>query len=134
MGDGFSAALTKAVGDQVTDGVFEIFTHWQLYALCVVGYASMTLNQLALTTGVLAPALATAMAFDPITSVLIATTLLEESLHETTAGWIATLAALGAVLAGMVILARTSEGAVAVKPGSGAVVEPGAGRAEAPPV
>ena len=126
---GFSAALTKAVGDQFTDGVLEIFTHWQLYALLVVGYASMTLNQLALTTGVLAPALATEMAFDPITSVVIATTLLEESLHETLLGWIATLASLAAVLAGMVILARTSEGAVAVKPGSGAAVEPGAARA-----
>lgn len=123
---GFSAALTKAVGDQFADGVFEIFTDWQLYALIVVGYVSMTLNQMALTTGVLAPALATAMAFDPITSVAIATTLLQESLHESTVGWIATLAALGAVLAGMVILARTSEGAVATKPGSGTAVE-GAG-------
>lgn len=121
---GFSAALTKAVGDQFADDVLSVFTHWQLYALVVVGYASMTLNQLALTTGVLAPALATSMAFDPITSVLIATTLMQESLHETTIGWIATLAALAAVLAGMVILARTSEGAVAVKPGSGSVVEP----------
>ncbi len=121
---GFSAALTKAVGDQFADEVLSIFVNWQLYALIVVGYVSMTLNQLALTTGVLAPALATAMAFDPITSVLIATTLLQESLHESTIGWIATLAALGAVLAGMVILARTSEGAVAVKPGSGSVVEP----------
>lgn len=120
---GFSAALTKAVGDQFADDVLSVFTHWQLYALLVVGYASMTLNQLALTTGVLAPALATSMAFDPITSVLIATTLMQESLHETTIGWIATLAALAAVLAGMVILARTSEGAVAVKPGSGSVVE-----------
>ncbi len=120
---GFSAALTKAVGDQFADDVFAIFSHWELYALIVVGYASMTLNQLALSTGVLAPALATAMAFDPITSVVIATTLLEESLHESAGGWIATLAALAAVLAGMVILARTSQGAVATKPGSGSAVD-----------
>ncbi len=116
---GVSAALTKAVGDEITEGFFGIFTDWHLYALLVVGYVSMTFNQMALTAGVLAPALAAMMALDPITSVVIATTLLEESLHETPAGIVATLSALGATLIGMAILARTSEGAVASKPGSG---------------
>ena len=37
-------------------------TDWHLYALIVVGYVSMTFNQMALTTGVLAPALAASMA------------------------------------------------------------------------
>jgi drug/metabolite transporter (DMT)-like permease len=116
---GVSAALTKAVGDEITEGFFGIFTDWHLYALLIVGYVSMTFNQMALTAGVLAPALAAMMALDPITSVVIATTLLEESLHETPAGIVATLGALGATLIGMAILARTSEGAVASKPGSG---------------
>ena len=79
----------------------------------------MTTNQMALTTGVLAPALAASMAMDPIVSVIIATTLLQESLHETTAGVIATVGALAATLIGMAILAQTSEGQVASKPGSG---------------
>ena len=120
---GLSAALTKAVGDQFSDGVLEIFTHWQLYALAVAGYISMTFNQMALTTGVLAPALATSMAIDPIASVVLGTTLLEESLHESPAGIVATVLALGAALTGMAILARTSEGAVVSKPGSGTAVE-----------
>jgi drug/metabolite transporter (DMT)-like permease len=102
-----SAALTKAVVDELDDGFFEIFVGWHLYALIVVGYASMTLNQLALNTGALAPAVATSMAFDPITSVVLGVTLLQESLHETALGSIATLAALVAALAGMAILART---------------------------
>ena len=79
----------------------------------------MTFNQMALTTGVLAPALATSMAFDPISSVVLGTTLLEESLHETPLGIVATVFSLAAALAGMAILARTSEGATASKPGSG---------------
>jgi drug/metabolite transporter (DMT)-like permease len=116
---GVSAALTKALGDEVTEGFFGIFTDWHLYALIVVGYVSMTFNQMALTAGVLAPALAAMMALDPITSVVIATTLLEESLHESPGGIVATLSALAATLIGMGILARTSEGAVASKPGSG---------------
>jgi drug/metabolite transporter (DMT)-like permease len=102
-----SAALTKAVVDQLGDGFFEIFIGWHLYALIVVGYASMTLNQLALNTGALAPAVATSMAFDPITSVVLGVTLLQESLHETALGSVATLAALAAALAGMAILSRT---------------------------
>ncbi len=116
---GVSAALTKAVGDEITDGFFGIFTDWHLYALLIIGYISMTFNQMALTAGVLAPALAAMMALDPITSVVIATTLLEESLHESPGGIAATLGALAATLIGMAILARTSEGAVASKPGSG---------------
>jgi drug/metabolite transporter (DMT)-like permease len=51
-----SAALTKAVVDELDDGILTIFTTWHLSALAVVGYASMTLNQLALNTGALAPA------------------------------------------------------------------------------
>ena len=116
---GLSAALTKSVGDEVGDHLFGVFADWHLYALIVVGYISMTFNQLALTTGVLAPALAAMMALDPITSVVIGTTLMEESLHETPAGIAATLGALAATIVGMAILARTSQGQAATKPGSG---------------
>ncbi len=57
---GLSAALTKAAVDQLGDGVVELVTHWQLYGLIAVGWASMTLNEASLQTGELAPALATA--------------------------------------------------------------------------
>lgn len=119
---GVSAALTKAVGDEITEGFWGIFADWHLYALLVVGYASMTFNQMALGTGVLAPALASMMALDPITSVVIGTTLLEESLHETPLGIAATTGALAATIVGMAILAKTSEGKTATKPGSGAAI------------
>lgn len=101
-----SAALTKAVVDQLDDGVLTIFTTWHLYALAVVGYASMTLNQLALNTGALAPAVATSMAFDPITSVVLGVTLLQESLDAGVGDILATLAALAAAGVGMAILSR----------------------------
>lgn len=110
-----SAALTKAVVDELDDGILDVLAGWHLYALIVVGYASMTLNQLALNTGALAPAVATSMAFDPIASVVLGVTLLQESLHETALGSVATLAALLAALAGMAILART-QSQTATKP------------------
>jgi drug/metabolite transporter (DMT)-like permease len=116
---GLSAALTKAVGDHLAQGVFTIFTDWHLYALVVVGYAAMTLSQLSLQTGVLAPALATSMAFDPIASVVLGTTLLQESLHASAAGAAAAVAALIAALAGLAVLARTQEGVVAAHPAAG---------------
>ena len=104
---GLSAALTKAVVDELDDGVLTVLTTWHLYALAVVGYVSMTLNQLALNAGALAPAVATSMAFDPISSVVLGVTLLEESLHTSALGIAATLLALAAALAGMAILARS---------------------------
>jgi drug/metabolite transporter (DMT)-like permease len=116
---GLSAALTKAVTDQLGEDALGVLVHWQLYALIAVGYISLTLNQLALSTGVLAPAVATSMAFDPITSVVLGVTLLEESIHQTTLGVIATLFALVAALAGIAILSRSQDGPPASKPGSG---------------
>lgn len=111
-----SAAFTKVVADQFQEGVFEIFVHWHLYALVAVGYASMTFNQLALNTGALAPAVATSLAFDPITSVVLGVTLLNESLHTSPLGIAGTMLALGAALGGMTVLARSQSQAEGPKP------------------
>jgi drug/metabolite transporter (DMT)-like permease len=101
-----SAALTKAVVDELDDGIFTIFTTWHLYGLVVIGYASMTLNQMALNTGALAPAVATSMAFDPITSVVLGVTLLQEKLNVGPLEIVATVFALVAAGIGMAILSR----------------------------
>ena len=124
---GLSAALTDVVGHRFDDGILTIFTAWPLYALIVVGYLSMTLSQLSLNTGALGPAVATQMAFDPITSVILALTILQESLHESTVGAVVSTAALVAALLGMVVLSRNQEGGVAAKPGSGTAVAANAG-------
>ncbi len=120
-----SAALTKVVADQFGDDVFSVFTHWHLYALIVVGYASMTLNQLALTTGALAPAVATSMAFDPIVSVVLGLTLLDESIHTTLGGSVLALLALAAALIGIAILARNQNESPGAKPLSGSLAVQG---------
>lgn len=108
---GLSAALTKTVVDQLDEGIVEVLDNWHLYALAVVGYASMTLSQLSLQTGVLPPAMATSMIFDPLASVVLGVTLLQEDLHETTAGAIVSLLGLAAMVAGLVVLARTQTAA-----------------------
>jgi drug/metabolite transporter (DMT)-like permease len=120
-----SAALTKVVVDELDDGILAMFTDWHLYALVAVGYASMTLNQLALNTGSLAPAVATSMAFDPITSVILGVTLLNESLRTTAIEGVGLVLALAAALAGMAILAR-SQADAAPDPDPTATVTAGA--------
>ena len=125
-----TAALTKVTADQFEEGLFEIFVHWHLYALIAVGYISMTLNQLALGTGVLAPAIATSIATDPIVSVIIGTTLLHESLHQTPLGVVGTVISLLVALAAIAVLARSQEGGAATKPGSGTVAPPQKAAAE----
>jgi drug/metabolite transporter (DMT)-like permease len=119
---GLSAALTKAVGDQVADAPLQVFADWHLYALIAVGYVSLTISQLSLQTGVLAPAIATSMAFDPITSVLLGVTIMQESLHTSTTGSVAACAALAAALGGLAVLARREEGSAQTKPAGGTQV------------
>ncbi len=104
---GLSAALTKAVVDQLDEGIVEVLENWHLYALVVVGYASMTLSQLSLQTGVLPPAMATSMIFDPLASVVLGVALLQEDLHETKLGALASLVGLALMAAGLVALAKS---------------------------
>ena len=101
-----SAALTKAVVDELHRGLPHVLAGWQLYALAVVGYVSMTLNQLALNTGALAATLATSTALDPIASVALGLTLFAESPRTGGAELVGTLAALAVALGGIVTLAR----------------------------
>jgi drug/metabolite transporter (DMT)-like permease len=115
-----SAALTKAVVDELDDGIFTIFTTWHLYGLVVIGYGSMTLNQMALDTGALAPAVATSMAFDPIVSVVLGITLLQEKLNVGVGDIVATVLALIAAGAGMAILSRQEAEQEQLTAGAGA--------------
>ena len=102
---GLSAVLTKSVVDSLDEGVVELVTDWHLYALLAVGFSSMTLSQISLQAGELAPAVATQMIFDPVASLILGRTLLEERIHDTPLGVAGSLAALGITFAGMVVLA-----------------------------
>jgi drug/metabolite transporter (DMT)-like permease len=100
-----SAALTKATVEQLDDGVLAVFEHWQLYALIVVGYVSMTLSQASLQAGALAPAVATQMALDPVASLFLGTLAFDETIHADTGALVAALAAFAVMIAGIAFLA-----------------------------
>jgi drug/metabolite transporter (DMT)-like permease len=102
---GLSAALTKATVERLEGGVPAVLGDWHLYALVVVGYASMTLTQASLQAGALAPAVATQSTLNPTASLLLGTLAFHERLHETAAGRAAALLALAAMTGGLLVLA-----------------------------
>ena len=101
---GLFAALMKSTVERLDEGLLHVLGDWHLYALIAVGYLGMTLGQSAYQTGALAPALATQMSFDPITSLLLGIFAFDETIHESTAGLIVTLAAFAVVIASLVYL------------------------------
>jgi drug/metabolite transporter (DMT)-like permease len=101
-----SAALTKSVVDELHLGVVHVIASWEPYALCAVGYVSMTLNQLALNTRALAPAIASSTALDPVVSVALGLALFDEHVHASGLQAVGGFVALAAALVGVMVLAR----------------------------
>jgi drug/metabolite transporter (DMT)-like permease len=109
---GVTAALTKSTVDDLSQGVPDVLLSWHLYALAAIGYASMSLSSASLQTGELAPAIATAMALDPLTSLVLGVTLFEETLRSGGFAVVATVIGLGVMVGGIALLAadeRTDE-------------------------
>jgi drug/metabolite transporter (DMT)-like permease len=102
---GLSAALTKAVVDRLDGGLMHTILSWEVPALIVIGYASMTVNQMSLDAGALAASVGASTAFDPIASVVLGLTLFGEVLHSSAVDIVATCASLSVALAGMILLA-----------------------------
>jgi hypothetical protein len=103
---GLGAALTKATVSLLDEGIGAVLWDWHVYALAIVSVAAFWLEQAALQTGALAAAVATTMAFDPLSSLVFGITLFDEALHETAAGYAISLLSLATALAGLVVLAR----------------------------
>jgi drug/metabolite transporter (DMT)-like permease len=120
---GYVAPLTKATVDRFDDGIVAVVADWHVYGLIGASIIGFSLTQSALQTGALAPALSTTMSFETIVGVVLGLTILDEKLHDTTAGVIGSVVALVVALAGLLVLAG-SEGAAEAKPALAAQTPP----------
>ena len=103
---GFAAALTKATMSRFDEGILDVILDWHLYALILVSVAAFWLQQAALQTGALSAAVASSMAFDPLSSIPLGIIIFSEELHETAFGIGVSVLALAVTLLGLVLLAR----------------------------
>jgi len=106
---GVSAGLTKATVDQLEEGVLTIFVDWHLYALIVVGFASITLTQASLQTGKFPPAIATSTTLDPIASLILGVTIFGERLAGRPLHLIAAIVCLHVMIGGLVVLSSSED-------------------------
>jgi drug/metabolite transporter (DMT)-like permease len=113
---GLTAALTKTTVARFDEGVLEVVLDWHLYALIVLSVAAVWLQQAALQTGALAAAVASTMAFDPLSSIPLGIIVFDEQLHETAFGITVSLLALAVTLLGLVVLARAKGAEPPLKP------------------
>jgi drug/metabolite transporter (DMT)-like permease len=103
---GLGAALTKATMSRFDEGILEVVWDWHLYALIAVSIAAFWLQQAALQTGALSAAVASSMAFDPLSSIPLGIIIFNEQLQEGALGISVSLLALAITLFGLVLLAR----------------------------
>ena len=106
---GLSASLTKPTVEYLHEGVDELLSHWEGYALAVAGVLGFVLQQVSLGTGKLAPSVATVSVANPIVGIAIGTLLLDERWSRP--GWHILLGIVGLVLAlvGAVVISIASE-------------------------
>jgi len=103
---GLAAALTKATVSQFDEGIGAVLWDWHVYAMVIVSVVAFWLEQAALQTGALSAAVATTMAFDPLSSLVFGIVLFQETLHESALGYAVCALSLAAALVGLLILAR----------------------------
>jgi drug/metabolite transporter (DMT)-like permease len=106
---GLSASLTKPTLEYLHEGVDELLTHWEGYALALAGILGFVLQQVSLGTGKLAPSVATVSVANPIVGIAIGTLVLDERWSRP--GWHILLGITGLVLAlvGAVVISIASE-------------------------
>ena len=110
---GLSAALTKPTLEFLHEGIDELLSNWEPYALAVAGVVGFVLQQVSLGTGRLAPSVATVSVANPVVGILLGVVLLDERLSRPLWHIVVACIGLGLALVGAVVisLARESGGA-----------------------
>jgi drug/metabolite transporter (DMT)-like permease len=110
LGFAFQAAVTKVFVTQIGYGLVAILTSWTTYALILSALAGFGLQQSALKTGFLAPALAASNASTLAMSVLLGITLFQESISQGQGRLLPALIGLTLAIIGVALLASPVHG------------------------
>lgn len=102
---GLQAAVTKVFMELVGKGLGTILTSWTIYVLIVSAIVGFVLQQTALKTGILAPAMATSNAVTLISSVLLGVSVFGESVSSSNSRSAPSIVGLLIALIGIVLLA-----------------------------
>lgn len=101
-----SAALIKQVVTVLeADGFQAMISDWHFYAAAAVAIATITLNQIALQAGALAPAVTASVMLNAVGSVLLGVLLFDEQLEGTSAEVIGSFVCLALMFGGVLVLA-----------------------------
>jgi drug/metabolite transporter (DMT)-like permease len=105
LGFAFQAAVTKVFMTQLGYGLGAILTSWTTYALILSALAGFALQQSALKTGFLAPAMAACNASTLAMSVLLGVTLFQETISKGQGRLSPALFGLALAILGVILLA-----------------------------
>lgn len=105
VGFGLQAAVTKVFMPLVGKGLTAMLTSWTVYVLIASALVGFVLQQSALKTGVLAPAMASSNAVTLFTSVLLGITVFGEQISDGSGKLAPALVGLAVALVGIVLLA-----------------------------
>jgi hypothetical protein len=106
---GVAAFVVKLLTADFSGGLPQVFSHWPIYALAIIGPLGFLLNQNAFQQGILlAPVLAIITVCDPLVSIVLAHFLLDEKFTSTPLGVAGEVIALVVMTAGIIVVAHHS--------------------------
>jgi drug/metabolite transporter (DMT)-like permease len=110
---GVAAFVVKLLTADFSGGLPQVFSHWPVYALIIIGPLGFLLNQNAFQQGILiAPVLAIITVCDPLVSIALAHFWLDEKLTSTPAAIAGEVITLLVMCAGIIVIARHAPVAV----------------------
>jgi len=107
VGFALQATVTKEFMTIIGNSIGTLLSSWEIYALIASAVVGFALQQSALKTGILAPAIASSNAITLFASVIFGVTIFGERLSNGTTRLAPALIGLGVTLIGIVLLART---------------------------
>jgi drug/metabolite transporter (DMT)-like permease len=104
---GLNAVVTKAAATEFSHGIADGFSSWETYGIAVTGLGGLLLMQSAFQVGDIEWSLPTLTVVNPVLSIIVGVTLLDEKVAAHGAGLVLLVVSLGVMVWGLIALARS---------------------------